>query len=65
MVFVYFYFFLIIFVEYYNIIYVCFIFLYLKYYRDDKGNVGLFVLVLGFFMGIILYFYNFKKYNFF
>lgn len=63
MTFAYFYSSLIILVEHYNTIHVCSIPLYLKYYRDDKGNVGSLVPALGFLMGTILHFHNPKKYN--
>lgn len=58
----YFYSSLIILVEHYTI-HVCSIPQYLKYYRDDKGNVGSLVPALGFLMGTILHFHNPKKYN--
>lgn len=62
MAFAYFYSSLIILIEHYTI-HVCSIPLYLKYYRDDKGNVGSLVPALGFLMGTILHFHNPKKYN--
>lgn len=62
MAFAYFYSSLIILVEHYTIN-VCSIPQYLKYYRDDKGNVGSLVPALGFLMGTILHFHNPKKYN--